>query len=48
MRIDPRCRIRRIRFHPHAPLWVQRWFYAELIAKGAVVSVGVDDWEIRW
>jgi hypothetical protein len=45
---DPHCRVCRITWRIPVPAWRLRWLYAELIAKGAVVSVWKDDWEIRW
>jgi hypothetical protein len=43
-------RLRRIRFKPHASYaWRQRFFYAELIAKGARVDLTSDGWwEVVW
>jgi hypothetical protein len=41
-------RLRRITFHRHTPAWRERFFYAELIAKGATVDVSSATWEVRW
>ena len=41
-------RLSRITWRPHVALWLQRWLYAELVAKGARVAVGQYEWEVRW
>jgi hypothetical protein len=41
-------RLARITWRPLVALWIQRWLYAELCAKGAQVAVGQYEWVVRW
>jgi hypothetical protein len=42
-------RLVRVRFKPHAPIWAERWAFAELIHKGARVEIARDGaWLVSW